>query len=344
MTTQGTVSPRVLRIAEEARAVLARLNRGDGLSTILPQSRALSKEYGDPKHVFWLDLETYGLAGVPGVSPPFKQQYQKEGGLIFAELHSVENVDELTVEGVRSTGYLRDALTPRRDAVAYQSVGEIERGIANWKPVDPSLALSLTANDVMRHGVVQAEHQRVLERVRAYLYRFVSNILAWAEAETENQVLLGRDYHVVVGSLEALESGVGEELLAALGNLRTDNPANWALAALACRNVVLKLGRTLFVSDQETYDSELAQRPLKLGAEMEKNKLGAFIDWHFRSATKSAKSELKRLEQLARSIYERGSKGKSATRHAEAQQLVIDTFELVSGLERLTGLHPVTYP
>jgi hypothetical protein len=302
----------------------------------------VAKEYGDPKHVFWLDLETYGLAGVPGFSPPFKRQHQKEGGRIFAELHRAEDVGKLTVKGIKDAGYVRGDPMSQRDAVFYQSVGEIERTVASWKPLVPSL--SLTADDVMRHGVVHAEQQRVLEAVRAYLYRFVSNILAWAEAEKENQLLLGRDYHVVVGALEALQSGVGEELLAALGNLRTDNPAHWALSALACRNAILKLGRTLFVSSQETYDSELAQRPLKLGGEMEKNKLCAFIDWHFRLADEPTKSELKRLEQLVRNIYEVGSKGKSATRHAEAQQLVIDTFDLVNGLERLTGLQPVTYP
>jgi len=339
------VSPQVLSVAEEARAVLGRLNRSDGLSTILPQARALAKEYGDPKHVFWLDLEIYGLAGVPGVSAPFKHQYQKEGGLIFAELHAVENVEKLTVEGVRDAGYLRDDFMGQRDVVAYQSVGEIERSVANWRPVDPAVAFSLSADQVMRDSVIQSEYQRVLERVRAYLHRFVSDILAWAEAEKENQLLLGRDYHVVVASLEALQTGVGEELLAALGNLRSSNPANWALAALACRNVVLKLGRTLLVSDEEVYQSELAGRRLNLRGEMEKNRLCAFIDWHFRrSADESVKSELKRLDEAVRSIYEKGSKGKSTTRHGEAQQLVIDTFDFVSGLERLTGLQPVTYP
>jgi hypothetical protein len=345
MRVQGIVSPWVLSIPQEAGAVLERLNRGDGLSTMLPQARALAKEYGDRKHVFWLDLEIYGLAGVPGVSAPFKHQYQKEGGLIFAELHRVQNVEKLTVEGVRAAGYLRDDSMPQRDAVAYQSVSEIERSVAQWEPVDPSLAFSLTTDDVMRHGVIQSEHQRVLERVRAYLHRFVSNILAWAEAEKENQLLLGRDYHVVVDSLEALQTGVGEELLAALGNLRGENPANWALAALACRNVILKLGRTLLVSDEEVYQSELAGRPLNLRGEMEKNKLCAFIDWHFRrSADESVKSELKRLDEVVRNIYEKGSKGKSTTRHGEAQQLVIDTFDFVSALERLTGLQPVTHP
>lgn len=339
------VSPRVLSIAEEAGVVLARLNRGDGLSMILPQARALAKEYGDAKHVFWLDLEIYGLAGVPGASAPFKRQYQKEGALVFMELHRVENVDKLTVDGVRAAGYLRDDSMPQRDAVAYQSVSEIERTVASWEPVDPSLAFSLTADDVLRHGVVQSERQRVLERVRAYLHRFVSDILAWAEAEKENQLLLGRDYHVVVASLEALQTGVGEELLAALGSLRSNNPANWALAALACRNVILKLGRTLLVSDEEVYQSELAGRPLNLRGEMEKNRLCAFIDWHFRrSADESVRGELKRLDEAVRSIYEKGSKGKSTTRHGEAQQLVIDTFDFVSGLERLTGLQPVTYP
>lgn len=342
MRAQGMVSPRVLSIAEEAGAVLARLNRDDGLSTFLPQARALAKEYGDPKHVFWLDLEIYGLAGVPGVSAPFKHQYQKEGGLIFSELHSVQNVEKLTVEGVRAAGYLRDELMPERDAVAYQSVSEIERSVARWEPVDPSLAFSLTADDVMRHGVIQSEHQRVLERVRAYLHRFVSNILAWAEAEKENQLLLGRDYHVVVDSLETLQTGVGEELLAALGNLRSDNPANWCAAGLLCRNVVMKLGRTLWQAPGETCDSELHGRALQIGGDKELNRLRAWLDYQYRRSEPEAKERLRELDDLAAGIYHRGSKGKRALRHAEAQQLVVDTFELVKGFEDLTGLQPVT--
>jgi hypothetical protein len=336
------VSPRVPSIAEEAKAILARLNRGDGLSMILPQARALAKEYRDPKHVFWLDLEIYGLTAVPGVSTPFKRRYQKEGGLIFAELHNVQNVEKLTVEGLRAAGYLRDDVMAHRDAIAYQSVSEIERSVANWEPVDPSLAFSLTADDVMRHGIIQSEHQRVLERVRAYLHRFVSNVLAWAEGEKENQLLLGRDYHVVVDSLEALQTGVGQELLAALGNLRSDNPANWCAAGLLCRNVVMKLGRTLWQSPGETWDSELHGRTLQIAGDKELNRLRAWLDYHYRRSDPAGRKRLRELGDLATAIYGGGSKGKRALRHAEAQQLVVDTFELVKALDDLTGLEPVT--
>jgi len=337
------IDSRVERLASMSRAVLDRLDRGERLSVVLAQSRKDAELYGNRAHVHWLDCEIYGLVDVPFAKQPRNDDDDKAGVYLFCQLRRAADVRKITVDGVLRD-WSRDKTPPDRSLVVHHSVGHLERSAEEHRPPTRTDPWAPASDRDLQLDLLHSEHQRVLDGVRAYVYQYMSSIWSWAIQERENLALLGRDYHVVVDSLEALQTGVGEELLAALGNLRTDNPANWALAALACRNVVLKLGRTLFVSDQETYESELAQRTLKLGGEMEKNKLCAFIDRHFRSTAGSVKSELKRLDQLARSIYERGSKGKSATRHAEAQQLVIDTFDLVGGLERLTGLHPVTYP
>ena len=244
---------------------------------------------------------------------------------------------------VISAGYRLDDILPNRDAVAYQSIGELEQSIEAWKPLEQFAGHSINANLTFRHYIVHDEQQRVLERARAYLHRFVSDVLIWAEAEKENQELLGRDYRIVIDSLDALETGVGQELLAALDNLRSNNPANWALSALGCRNVILKLGRTLFITDAETYYSALASCSLDLKGEMEKNRLCAFIDQHFRKSDNESQREFIELDEIARRIYGKGSQGKSAVRHSEAQQLMVDTFNLVSRLERLTGLEPIRW-
>jgi len=327
------------RVIQLARAVLDRLDAGDRVSVILPQARLVAEARGDKEYVHWIDCELYGLPAVPFAKKPRRATEERAACLLFIELRGVEDVEKLSADEVVA-GKRPDP--SRKGKVLCQSVGELERSVAEHRETPPDYT-GWSADQILQAWVLQRE--RVLDRVRVYLHKYVGGVWLWAQQERNNVKLLGPDYRIVVDSLEALETGVGEELLAALGNLRGENPANWALAALACRNVILKLGRTLLVSDEQVYQSELAGRPLNLRGEMEKNKLCAFIDWHFRrSADESVKSELKRLDEVVRSIYEKGSKGKSTTRHGEAQQLVIDTFDFVSALERLTGLQPVTYP
>ncbi len=52
-------------------------------------------------------------------------------------------------------------------------------------------------------------------------------------------------------------------------------------------------------------------------------------------------AQLERLPALVERIYSKGSQGKQRIRHAEAQQLVVDAFDLVSSLDALAGLEPV---
>lgn len=182
-----------------------------------------------------------------------------------------------------------------------------------------------------------------MQRVRNYLHRFVSDIWISSIEEKTNQELLGPDYRLVINSLDALETGVGQELLSALGLIKSQNPADWSAAALVCRNVILKLGRTLFPAQLDTYESSLAGKTLNLKGEKELNRLCAFIDCHWRQADDPSKRELERMDELARLAYGRASRGKRGTelRHADAQQLVVDTFDLVSSLGSLVGFEPV---
>jgi hypothetical protein len=203
--------------------------------------------------------------------------------------------------------------------------------------MDPDLLLQMPA--------VNRDRRRILNGVRAYLYDYIAGINRWAVAECENQALLGPDYRIVVDSLDALQSGEGEKLVGALELLRSPNPEHWSAAALMCRNVVLALGETMWKVPGDTYESHLAEKTLDLKGEKEVNCLLAFIDYHFQKAIDDgAKGELQELHSLTPAIYQRGCKGKKSgvVRHADAQNLVVDTFRFVSVLQRLTALEPVT--
>ena len=68
----------------------------------------------------------------------------------------------------------------------------------------------------------------------------------------------------------------------------------------------------------------------------------AFIDQHWQDAGKAQQERFEPCVELVDRIFTLGSKGKSGKiRHGEAQQLLVDTFELVSELDALTGLEPL---
>jgi hypothetical protein len=226
--------------------------------------------------------------------------------------------------------------------IAHQGVGHLERTVEEYRPPAAGDAWAPVTDWDLRLGVMHSEHERILGSVRAYLYQYMDKIWSWALQERDNLGLLGPDYRIVVHSLDALETGVGQELVAALANLGRENPANWCAAGLLCRNVVMKLGRTLWQAPGETWDSQLHGRALQISGDKELNRLRAWLDYHYRRSDEETRDRLKELDDLATGIYQRGSKGKRALRHGEAQQLVVDTFELVKALDDVTGLEPVT--
>jgi hypothetical protein len=339
MTT--VIEERAERLIGMSRAVLDRLERGDRLSAILPQARAAAELYGNGPHVHWLDCEIYGMQHVPFAKRPRQTEDEKAGLYLLGELRRVQDVRKLSVDGV-----LRDwpkAELPDRDIVVHQSVGHLERAIEEYRPPAPGDTWAPAADQILQLRVLHSEHRRILDSVRAYLYQYMDKIWSWAVQERNNVKLLGPDYRIVVDSLEALQTGVGQELLAALSHLRSTNPAEWALSALACRNVVLSLGRTLFPLRTGVHHCAMLGKDLELKGEKELNWLTAFIDFHWQTAADEDKRELHRLGELARRIYETGSRGKNkaALGHTQVQELVAHTFRLVSGLKEITGFEPL---
>lgn len=324
-----------------SRAVLDRLDRGDTLSQILAQARAVAELAGDQKHVCWLDFEIYGVGSVPGQKTPLKTAEEREGFALFWQLHAVQDARTITVRDAVERWDSRAEYDPKnKNFLLVHGIASIETMIQTYKEPDEYTA-AWNPDRALQFHTLHMDHISIIQRVRDYLYRFISGIWVSATEEKRNVELLGPDYRLVIQNLDALETGVGQQLLSALGLLRSDNPADWSLAALGCRNVILELGRTLFPSKDETYHSELLQKSLDLKGEREKNRLSAFIDWHWRQAEEGAKKQLERLPALVERIYSKGSQGKQRIRHAEAQQLVVDAFDLVSSLDALVGLEPV---
>lgn len=333
------ITTRLERVRNDARNVLSRLDSGEKLSAILAQAKAVVEEEGGrPDLGFWLELEIFGLSGGPYTTPPFKTDTERAGGLVFLKLHSIRK----PTEPIRHEREILD-----RDTVVVHSVSELERLIEEWQSHWEGVKDEYLNKDQLEtmqfNNDLNKQRQRVLADVRSNVYDSIARLRRDADGELENIALLGPDYRVVLESLDALETNVREELVAALENLSSPNPGAWSACALVCRNVVLALGRTLFTVAVESYESELDGKTLNLKGQKELNRLLAFIDFHWRQAPEATKPELNRLGTLAASIYGRGSAGKDQgkVRHEQAQQLAVDAFDLVASLNKLTGLEPI---
>jgi hypothetical protein len=319
---------------DESDAVLELLRGGSRLSLVLPRARALAETMGDSIRKHWLDCEIYGLQDVPLAPRPREDARHRAGVWLFMDTRSVEDVSSLTVDEVLS----RSEPRVNRDRIMQFSVGEIERMIADHEST-PVGQRAPTADSILQQSVLDRERRRVLDKVRAFSHEYVAAVRARALDELANFELLGPDYRLVVGSLEALDGPVSDELKSALQNLRGETPAQWSAAALLCRNVVLKLGPLLFESEAETHFSNMADRELSLRGPSEKNRLLAYLDVNWcRAPNDACRKGLERCSELVIGIYERGSAGKQAVRHSLAQQIVVDTFEMVSLLATLTDL------
>jgi len=328
---------RAIQLAEVA---LDRLRAGDQLSTVLPEARLLAEARGDKLHVHWIDCEMYGLPTVPFGEKPRRDREERAAALLFMELRGVQDIEKLRVDDLVA-GKRPDP--SKKDAVLCQSVGELERLVAEYQERPNDYYYGWATDQTFQAHVLHGERERVLDRVRAYLHRYVGGVWLRAQQERGNVELLGPDYRIVLDSLEALDTDVGQELLAALSRLGSTNPAEWSLSALACRNVILGLGRKLFPLRTGTHRCAMWGKDLELKGEKEVNWLMAYIDLHWQKADDESKEELEDLAKLARDIYETGSRGKRGTqlRHERVQKLVVDTFRLVLRLKEVTGLEPL---
>lgn len=169
------VQPKVERIRDAARAVLDRLERGDALSAVLPQAKAVADEYGSRSHSFWIRCEMYGSFGIPRKKLPLDEKQEKAGWELFGDLHTVADSSRLTLEEARQRP--RGEGPPRRDMIAYQSIAEIERIVETWPRMQRLIDDGLVDAEVgLRHAVSRDERERVLWRVRNHLHEFVSGV------------------------------------------------------------------------------------------------------------------------------------------------------------------------
>lgn len=329
---------RLDRLIETAKGVLSHLDAGAQLSFVLPTVRLVAELAQRQDDVHWIDFEIYGVDNVPGQKTPLETASERRGFMTFWQLHSAEDLGSVTVEKAFKDFRQQNRRPTEKTWLVPQSIYTLENSIAEFQRPDDSFR-SRYPDEALRLQLSFTNQREIVQKVRAHVHRFVST--AWRESieEKENLELLGPDYRLVVQFLDALDTDVGNELRSALSLIRSENPADWSAAALQCRNVVLHLGRTLFPKAPETYHSKRLNRDFDLSGEKEKNRLHAFLEEVGESVDKEVST---RGHDLIDLVYERGSKGKSRTvRHAEAQSIVVDTFELVTILIGASDLKPL---
>ena len=332
---------RLDKIIHVSKSILDELQSGRKLSDILPQARFIAEINNDPTEAAWIEYEIHGKLRAPvSAEPKLSIEQGEAAAQIYDELHRTIDFNELSE--ILIAGGDPDSLYSLSLCQSNESIIQLEHfAISEHEELGKHIYEAVNVEDKVKISMA-LESERLLAAVRNTVHRYVSKVWITAVQEKENLDLIGPDYKIVIDNLEALETGVGQELRAALGNLRQNNQANWKLAALGCRNVIIKLGDILWNTPDKTYFSELAEGELDLVGEKEKNKLYAYIDYHHkRSEEQEQKDTLKYIHSKLWGIYEIGSKGKRTVRHKEAQNVIVDTFEFVAKLAEITGLQPV---
>jgi hypothetical protein len=336
------IRARLKRIVSMSEGIINALDSGDKTSAVLPRVRHLAQMAGDRETEAWANMEMYGIFDVP----PSRLDKAEPSTLAaikrFFALRRAPDYDQISLDDLlyRSSTSINQA----------RKSGKVFHGpIAGLEAAGQPATLEPTGNRRLAEDMVKARLLEIAalaaaQRVRDYAYDWVGRTLESALRELENVELLGPDYPLAITSLDALESGVGQELAAALDSLRSTNPASWSGSVLICRSVVLKLGRQLWKIDGDHYESAVDGKTPEIGPEKEKNKLYAYIDYHHSSAVdQAAQQVLEEAHELVHPIYQVGSKGKRGTEvtYEEAQNCVVDTFRLVELLRQSTGLAPL---
>ncbi|MDP3064994.1 MAG: hypothetical protein Q8O40_17590 [Chloroflexota bacterium] len=316
--------------------MMQRLNSGELLSNVLPQFKTLASLENDADIQFLADMLIYGSGKIPEATKPSP----KKAANLFLKLNEVEYVEGITFQS------LREGIPEGKRLVLTRGTHAIE-GELHAKA--PSLSLDMTddqADGVLRQRVLHDETLDVLNKRRSFVYDYASQSWQRNAKEKDYIQLLGPDYRLVLDSIGALNTEVADILTAALDRLTSENPENWALSALGCRNVILRLEVLLWQVQDSEYKSVLSGKTLVVKADekgaKEKNKLLAYIDANWQVADGINKTLLEEAYRLVPEVYDRGSKGKRIMRRSEAQQLVVDTFRLVDLLQDATGLTPLT--
>ncbi len=316
-----------------AQEIVKRLDSNQPLSSALSQVRLLANMTGDTLKIALIDILTHGLLNVPYQGIPFTDPTYKAAGLLHVKLCSMEDTTKLDINEIvdEMKKGQRSEKIPIKNQVVTLSVYEMENQTA--PPMIPWDSHEMT-NLIFQVAAAHDRIKSILITLRAYIYDYVSNIWIEATREKDRIALLGPDYRFITNKLESLETSVGSELLAAVDNLCTNNPANWNLCALGCRNVILKLGTILWQVPEQTYVTQSGET-LAVKKDKEKNRLYAYIDARSKGLTRDKQALLDEAQGLV------GSKGKREIRHADAQELVVDTFRFIDLLDESTDLKPI---
>lgn len=164
---------RLDRIITLAESTLKRLESAERLSEILPQIRLLAEMNGDSIHVAWLDCEIYGLVNVPFAPIPLEKQDDKQGGLLFTQLHKMPEIGTMDYANVTHDAFKKDSLL-EHNVVTPRSILELEDIKYEEPRVPPH-----TRDQVLlefRTRIWAQEAQRVVYRVRSHAHQYVSTV------------------------------------------------------------------------------------------------------------------------------------------------------------------------
>lgn len=326
------------RRIDVAHSVMQRLDASQRLSEVLPLARVLAGLNDDDQMSLIIDALTAGVGNLPSGWVGHDAESRLGATTKIFDLLHVPDVSSITVDSALNA--FQTKRPPDRDHLISISVFEMER-LKEPLEMLPGMSEELF-NRILRQSAYHNEAQSALYRIRAFIYDYAGQVWQEASREKDRIDLLGPDYRIVLDSLDALDTEFGSDLSAALDRLASTNPSNWKLSALGCRNVLLKLGRHLWLAPDEEYESSLLGMTLTLKGDREKNKLSAYIDRHWQASSDPEKTLLQEAHDLVTPIYDRGSKGKSdQISHAEAEKLVRDTFRLVDLLRQTTGMAPI---
>ncbi len=323
-----------------AQEIVKRLDSNQPLSSALSQVRLLANMTGDTLKIALIDILTHGLLNVPYQGIPFTDPTYKAAGLLHMKLCSMEDTTKLDINEIvdEMKKEHRSEKIPIKNQVIILSVYEMENHPAA-PPMRPWSNYEMT-NLIFQVAAAHDRIKSILITLRAYIYDYVSKIWIESTREKDRIDLLGPDYRFITDKLDTLETPVGDELLAAVDNLRSTNPASWDASALLCRNVVIKLAKILWKVTEQTYVMTNGET-LEVSKKKEKNILLAYIDAFPKKVTPDKQSMLDEAKGLVHPIYDIGSKGKHLVRREEAQTLLVNTFNFVDLLDKATELEPI---
>lgn len=175
--------------------------------------------------------------------------------------------------------------------------------------------------------------EMIFGRISQKLFRFVCDALVSLKfGEAADSVF--REYQRSVSQAMS-RLGIEDYLENAYQNLQGGNKASWQMCALACRNILLSLGNTLYQAPGTSYPYiQVEGKPMPVGRNNEVNRILAYLHQN-----NIKKDEL--LVQILKPLYKKACRGKSDMTYKEAQSILISTYIFVGELGRRTNMQPV---